>query len=307
MPEEFGEERGLAGQRIPVGQGSGGILVVIEDRYAHGFILEAGNRVRWKDGRSVTDGDPKRKVYVKLADALLGGRRGRRLLLEFALESESILLGEDAENPLNTGMYYASYQADPDRGQGVSFFGPGAEAARNTMVTAEEVASLLAAVELVPATEGTLRRALVRSVDSARYWQQPDGHDVIAGSEPVRKQLVRVAEHLAGSADAARWMLPASTADQWSSKGNRTPEQLVLACRRSGICRARFLATEVASAERRAMPDRFADPSANFSGEWWSMPPAKFGIPRAPSPTGPRWACGALKTDSGGTARRRGG
>ena len=213
---------------------------------------------------------------MKLVDALLGGRRGRRLLLEFALESESILLGEDAENPLNTGMYYASYQADPDRGQGVAFFGPGAEAARNTMVTADEVASLLAAVALVPATEGTLRRALFRSVDSARYWQQPDGHDVIAGSEPVRKLLVRVAEHLAGSADAARWMRPASTADQWSVEGESHAG--AAPSWPAGEAASAVLAswrTEVENAERRAMPDRFADPSANFSGEWWSMPPAK--------------------------------
>lgn len=210
---------------------------------------------------------------MELVDALLGGRRGRRLLLEFALESERILMGEEADQPLIGGVFLASYQADPGRGESVVLFGPGAEDARHTMVTPEDIAGLLVAAELVPATAALLRRALVRSVDCARYWQEPDGHDVIAGTAPVRKALIRVAEHVAGSADAAWWIRPAATGSQWSidwehdraSGPINGPASTVLAEWR----------TAMEEEERRAMLDRPADPAANTGGEWWSIPPLK--------------------------------
>lgn len=212
---------------------------------------------------------------MELVESLLGGRRGRRALLEFALESEAILLKGETELPLYAGLFHASYRLESARGDSVVLFGPGAEEGRKTIVTAEDVADLLAATALVPVTAEALRKALVRSVASARYWQEPDGHDVIAGSVPVRAELVRVAEHLAGSADTDWWARPATTAEQWSVewdqedspgrwKPSDNPAFTVLAAWRKVM----------ENEERRAAIERPADPAANYGGEWWSMPPS---------------------------------
>ncbi len=68
---------------------------------------------------------------MELVQASLGGRRGLRLLLEFAIESEAILLGENADRPLNLAAFLASYQADPGRGESV-VLGAGADSAPAT-------------------------------------------------------------------------------------------------------------------------------------------------------------------------------
>ena len=211
-----------------------------------------------------------------LVEALLGGRRGRRLLLEFALQSEEVRLGREAELPLYGGLFHASWRVEEARGDAVVLFGPGAEESRNTIVAEADIAGLLAAVELLPVSEAMLRRALARSVGTARYWQEPDGHDVIAASAPVRNQLARVARHVAASGLADRWGRPVAPGEQWRVeweaedapdwwKPSGKPAFTVLAAWRK--------ATE--HEERRAGIERPADPAANYGGEWWSMPPAR--------------------------------
>ncbi|RAX48553.1 hypothetical protein DQ353_14365 [Arthrobacter sp. AQ5-05] len=213
---------------------------------------------------------------MELVGALLGGRRGRRLLLEFALESEAILLKGQAELPLHGGIFYASYREDVARGEAVSLFGPGAEEGRKIIVTAEDVAELLAATALAPVTAGLLCEALARSVDTARYWQPPEGTDVIAGSAPVRAQLARVAQHLAASGLAAWWMRTAATGDQWHVEWEQADAPGRWAP--SGEPAATVLASWRKAAEieeARAAVERPVDPAANYGGEWWSMPPAQ--------------------------------
>lgn len=213
---------------------------------------------------------------MELVETLLGGRRGRRLLLEFARQSEEIVVQDHSELPLHRGFFYASYSEDFARGEGVSLFGPGAEEGREIIVTTEDVAVLLAATTLVPVTAEMLRRAMARSVDSARYWQEPDGTDVIAGSVPVRAQLVRIAEHLSASGRADWWMRAATKDEQWLVEWEQDdapdgwapsgePAVTVLDAWRQASKRE----------EKRAAVERPVDPAANYGGEWWTMPPAR--------------------------------
>jgi hypothetical protein len=73
---------------------------------------------------------------------LVAGPRGRRLLLEYALlvEEDSAV---DVEGSFRSAVFLASYRLDVDQGAGVAMFGPGAEEARRTVVTAEDVADRL--------------------------------------------------------------------------------------------------------------------------------------------------------------------
>lgn len=212
---------------------------------------------------------------MELAEALLGGRRGRRALLEFALESEAVLLQGQTEHPLHGGLFYASYRVEAARGDAVVLFGAGAGEGGKDVLTDEDIADLLAATQLVPVTFERLRKVLVRSVSSARYWQEPDGHDVIADAAPVRAGLVRVADHIVASGQAAGWMSPAEPSRQWRVEWEQKdapglwtlggePAAAVLASWREAM----------GNAERRAAVDRPADPRAAWGGEWWSIPPA---------------------------------
>ncbi|WP_411732000.1 hypothetical protein [Paeniglutamicibacter sp.] len=196
--------------------------------------------------------------------------------MEFALESEAILLKGEPQLPLYVGLFHASYRVESARGEGMVLFGPGAEEGRKTVVTAEDVADLMAATALVPVTAEALRRALVRSVASARYWQEPDGHDVIAGSAPVRAQLVRVANHVAASGHVAGWMSPVDLPRQWRVEWeqNDAPGLWTLSGEPAdGVLATWRKAVEVQ--EARAAVERPADPTAAWGGEWWSMPPAR--------------------------------
>lgn len=197
-------------------------------------------------------------------EELLGGPRGRRLLLAFAQASERAVLGEDAELPLGSAVFDASFRVAKDHGHAVTRFGYG-EALTRREYTAGDVASRLEEVPLVPAEPAVLVEALGASVDSAMYWQEPDGDDLLCATPGVRDALARVAEHLVSFPALQAWAAPVDRADQWQvvwddGESPRRPEL-------SGW-REKTLAQE--SAARRWRP---AFLRANWTGEWWSHPP----------------------------------
>lgn len=132
------------------------------------------------------------------------------------------------------------------------------------------MAHRLSQVPLPEVTEVALRSALSAAVDAARYWQDPDGEDVLVATETVRCELRRVAEHIARSPHAQWWTTVLAEADQWAilSWGDDTidlpdstaAEQLS-AWHESNL-----------AAEARAERDRPTDPMASWSGHWWSYP-----------------------------------
>ncbi|MBM7415561.1 MULTISPECIES: hypothetical protein [Nocardiaceae] len=212
---------------------------------------------------------------MSAVEALLAGPRGRRLLLEYALLAEQHS-GAHSEDSLHTAVFLASYHLDVDLGSGVVMFGPGADEARRTVVTADDVAYRLSRVQLPKVTATALRSALALSVDFARYWQPPDGQDVLAATESVRTELRRIAEHVAASPHTQWWWTGLVTTDQWmvgwenpdagfpdDSSAPSTAELL------------RDYAVRTVEQEERAARERPTDPSAAYGGQWWSCPPTR--------------------------------
>lgn len=82
-------------------------------------------------------------------------------------------------------------------------FGPGVDKPETLPEhSAGTIAVLLDAIELAPADEPHLTEALDTAVAFARYWQAPDGDDVLAAIPVVRNALRRVADHIVESSEA---------------------------------------------------------------------------------------------------------
>ena len=194
-------------------------------------------------------------------EALLSGWRGRRFLLEYAGAFDL---------PLAGAVMSAGHELDPTRDTTVvSFFGTG-HREPEPRVTPEAVASLLSGLRLPPLDQGTALSALAQAVSVARYWQEPDGEDRLAATPVVRAALERVAAHVAGSASVDWWSAPLARADQHAvTWDGRTQASAATVAERLAWWRA-----EVVDEERRAQTDRPSDPTAPFSGTWWSAPPS---------------------------------
>ncbi|WP_369374697.1 hypothetical protein AB1046_09635 [Promicromonospora sp. Populi] len=214
-------------------------------------------------------------------EVLLSGWRGRRFLLGLALDAESFLAERDGtEAPLAQAVMSAAYALDPNPGQIlVAYSGPGphvpvAVATREAAATPGTVASLLDAVRLTDVDQDSALHALAGAVDNARYWQEPDGDDVLAATPVVRAALERVAEHVAAAAAAVSWWSePIAREDQhvveWDDDAEPVPGRATGVANRLALWRA-----DVVQAERQAAQHAAADPTASFSGAWWSTPPS---------------------------------
>ena len=147
---------------------------------------------------------------------LLAGPRGRRLCLELA---------QRADDDVARRVFYAAHDLDPGAGTSrVVMFGPGAAGRPHT--TPHEVADAISRAALPTLNDVTLMQALDVAVAAARYWQEPDGEDVLAATPTVRAALEHVARAVV-AAPAARWWTttPRSTAppDRSDARGRRSP------------------------------------------------------------------------------------
>ncbi|WP_053062031.1 hypothetical protein [Rhodococcus sp. ARP2] len=208
------------------------------------------------------------------ADILLSGPRGRRMLLAYAIDAERALRPEPGDGMFRISAHRAAYHLDVGQGTSRVLFGPGAEEARRTIVTAEDVARSLSEISLPDVTAVDLRSALAEAVDAARYWQEPDGEDVLVATEVMQDELRRVAEHVAGSEQAQWWSSPLAAPDQWSimSRGDYSPDTREVPAAQQLLSEWR---TSTLESEARAERDRPVDPAANWSGYWWSNPPTQ--------------------------------
>lgn len=203
-------------------------------------------------------------------NALLAGPRGRRMLLEFLLTSElSINPGYDEESA-GAAIAHASYELDPGRGRSTVRISIGGEDVPRPVVTPAEAAQRMAEAPLAEVTPALLRNVLANAVQWAMYWQEPDGKDILIATDPVRSELPRVAEHIARSSHTDWWESGPEWGDQWSvhweHRDGTFHTDIVL--ENLEEWRDKTLAAEAGAA--RARP---SDPTANFSGEWWSIPP----------------------------------
>lgn len=198
--------------------------------------------------------------------ALLAGPRGRRLCLEFARSQH-----EDSPEAalLSEAIFYAAYDLDPGRGTSTVLFGLGID--QRPSYSPEDVARLLAVVPLAEPDDRTLLLTLATAVHRARYWQEPDGDDVLAATPELRVSLARVGTLVADSPHSAWWPTPLARSAQWvvdfagipaGDADPRTASETLEQWRAAQV-------DEEASAER----DRPTDARAAWGGAWWSKPP----------------------------------
>jgi hypothetical protein len=206
-------------------------------------------------------------VSLTAAD-LLSGPRGRRLCLELALTPPSE--PSEAAESLAHAVFYASYNLDPGRGTSVVLFGPGGDEPTPTPSPAD-VAGLLEAVPLPNCDQATLLSALGMAVDRAMYWQPPSGEDVLAGAPEVRSALARVAAAVASSEGTEWWSDPMESREQWSVSFEDVTGAGPIVERTAKEILDRWKPLQIEE-EALARRDRPADPSASWSGSWWSRP-----------------------------------
>ncbi|GAA2959092.1 MULTISPECIES: hypothetical protein [Glutamicibacter] len=210
---------------------------------------------------------------MDIVELLLSGRRGRRVLWEFALDSESRALSEFAIHPLHSSMYYASYQAEVGRGDSVVMFGPGADEGRTITVGMEELAKLTSATKLLPVTEQLLQKSLEISVGHARYWQEPDGEDTLLASPVLTDALRRVAEHIAASVLAQWWFAPVDLRTQIHVEFDQSdPAGSMTSTGPSVFDKLLRWKENLILTEARARAEKPTPVTAMIGGEWWSMP-----------------------------------
>lgn len=222
-------------------------------------------------------------------DAVLAGPRGRRLRFELARGTRRPD-GVPEVDRLRQAAFWAAHALDPGRGTSSALLTVGTGPVPDPPTsTPADVARLVAAVPLAPLGSDALLDALAAAVDNARYWQEPDGEDVLAGTPEVRAALRRVAAGAVSHPAARWWTTPVDRAAQWTvtPEGDavpgspaddvvpRPPEgDAVPGAPGGGAAHrlARWRAGTV-EGEARAARERPADPRASWSGEWWSTPP----------------------------------
>lgn len=233
-------------------------------------------------------------------DAVLAGPRGRRLCLELARGTWRPTVAP-AVDRLRQAVFWASYELDPGRGTSRALFtvGTGPTPARPPSEPGD-VARLLDAVPLEPLGPDALLDGLAAAVDNARYWQEPEGEDVLAGAPEVRAALRRVAAHVAAHPATRWWTTPLDRAAQWTAAPEgSTPPGPPEGGATHRLTRWR---AETVESEARAVRERPADPRAPWSGEWWSAPPRELTrTTRALGGSGPVGL--RLEEDAGGADR----
>ena len=84
---------------------------------------------------------------ISAAHGLLAGPRGRRLLLEYALESERVAGLDERDGSLAELEFFSSYRLDPRSGSGaLRIVGPGDSKPKIPAITPAQVAARLETV-----------------------------------------------------------------------------------------------------------------------------------------------------------------
>ena len=214
------------------------------------------------------------------------GPRGRRLLLQFALDSEERAGGY----ALARAVWDADEILDPEPRAGARYVELPEIPADTTDVTyttaptvpappvpdpdpvavaraVDAAARALEAVRLIEATWETIRHPLADAVALARCWQAPEGRAVLLEREEMRGSLERIARHLAAAPVTREWSAAADPAHQVAMLWEGADPVPVRG--RSALAAAREHLREM---EIRAHRERASDPRASISGEWWSAP-----------------------------------
>ncbi|MFW0772745.1 hypothetical protein ACLRGI_06220 [Paenarthrobacter nitroguajacolicus] len=153
-------------------------------------------------------------------DSLLQGPRGRRLCLELAMEMDQ---------DIRIAVFHLGYNLDPGAGMSrvLLTMNPSGEVPPPPPEpTVNELAALITSLDLQTITDELIQHALQRAVDTARYWQEPDGEDVLAATEEIRESLANIAKSLAGSPASQWWdqkALPGQWVIDWRAEADPAP------------------------------------------------------------------------------------
>lgn len=213
------------------------------------------------------------------AALLLSGPRGRRMLLDLAVQTEEARGDVSGEASLGYAVFHAAYGLEPaDRcGALFTFSSDGSPDSGTPDLPEYSVAEVPDRLGRVPLTEPTAEQlfdALMVAVDTARYWQEPDGDDLLAGQPEIIDQLRRVAEVVAGSPHTDWWFTPTVEDGQWAVQWEGATPVAPLTEHSEVLKEARQAQIEGEARARRERPD---DLSENWTGSWWSKPP--FAVP----------------------------
>lgn len=140
--------------------------------------------------------------------------------------------------------------------------------------TPADLAALLESLEPRTIDGDALHAALGRSVDAARYWQEPDGVDAIAALPEISSALAGVSAAIVASPRADEWNA-AHGGSQWAVEWCAAAESSPVPSNASTLL-AEWVNAQRGD-EQRATLDRSRDPYAPITGVWWSVPTALLG------------------------------
>ncbi|MGO3151868.1 MAG: hypothetical protein ACTIJJ_04485 [Galactobacter sp.] len=238
------------------------------------------------------------------AETLLNGPRGRGLCLaavEAAWDESETKVAADGRDAL----FRIGAALERDDGVGV-FFGfedddgkplskCEARSARKQMLKGlaadkadpSELLSTLTrcieATEFPAPARADLVTFLARQVDSARYWQHPEGADYAAETPQVRRALEGVARQLA---PLCAWMDAPLDRDQaWTTSEDGERDEHAFTGVAAGLAKARTAVREDEGRHRSAR-----NPAKEVRGNWWSglgHPPVTTGLTGSDDRPGP--------------------
>jgi hypothetical protein len=196
-------------------------------------------------------------------DLILQGPRGRRLCLELAME---------LDKEVRTAAFWLANEFDSGRGTSrvlLTAVSSGNTPAEPPPPSLEWFAARLESLDFTDLNESQMQAALERSVDSARYWQEPDGEDVLAGLPMVAESLSPIAEQVI-AASGMQWCWQPRQVEQWAVDWRLADDRVPIP-KTWGI-RLTDWARKARAEEVQAARERPRDPAANYSGSWWSIP-----------------------------------
>lgn len=177
----------------------------------------------------------------------------------------------ESSQDIRSCAFWLAYDLDPAKGTSRVLLTLDSEEIADPL-PATSITELVAA--LVPAApiqagQRVIEQALAKSVDTARYWQEPDGEDALAGLPEISTALVPFAQQIL-AAPSTRWWFEPRQAEQWAIDWRSGDDPAPLS-RRPRQALATWGRQERED-EARAGTERPRDPHANYSGTWWSVP-----------------------------------
>ncbi len=221
------------------------------------------------------------------------------MVLAYARDAERTLQPEFRSDLFDHAVSLAAYHLESGREGARVLYGPGADEARQNVLTADDVAHRLSQVPLPEVTAVALRSALADAVDAARYWQDPDGEDILVAAEPVRRELRRVAEHIARSRMRSGGQCLMRPISGWWA-GVRTV-RIPLGRRPQSCC----VTMVIGLPRRKCEPDAIVRRIRRRTGPAGGGRLHLHGVRPGGCSTGPRPACGSSRTAWDGSAPSR--